>query len=83
MKEVLLYLGAGIIIIFLLYFLVKLFAKKNYIILNSILGTAGLITLNLLSPLLNMDIGYSILNVGISLILGLPGVLLIVIERFI
>ena len=83
MKEVLLYLGAGILIIFLLYFLIKFFAKKTYIVLNSVFGAAGLVLLNLISPMLNIEIEYSILNVGISLILGLPGVLLILIERFI
>lgn len=77
MKDILLYIGLVVGGIILICLLIWLLAKKRYILFSSLAGLAGLWGVNLIG----IELGYSVASVVLSLVLGLPGLALLLILR--
>ncbi len=77
MKDILLYVGLVIGGIVLICLLIWLLVKKRYVLLSSLAGLAGLWGVNLIG----MELGYSVASVVLCVVLGLPGLALLLILR--
>ncbi len=77
MKDILLYVGLVVGGIILICLLIWLLVKRRYVLFSSLAGLAGLWGVNLIG----MELGYSVASVVLSVILGLPGVALLLILR--
>ena len=77
MKDILLYVGLVVGGLILICLLIWLLMKKRYVIFSSLAGLVGLWGVNLIG----MELGYSVASVVLSVVLGLPGVALLLILR--
>ena len=77
MKDILLYVGLVVGGVILICLLIWLLVKKRYVLFSSLAGLAGLWGVNLIG----IELGYSIASVVLSVVLGLPGVALLLILR--
>lgn len=77
MKDILLYIGLVVGGIILLCLLIWLLVKKRYVIFSSLAGLAGLWGVNLIG----IELGYSVASVVLCVVLGLPGLALLLILR--
>ena len=73
MKDILLYIGLVVGGIILLCLLIWLLVKKRYVIFSSLAGLAGLWGVNLIG----IELGYSVASVVLCVVLGLPGLALL------
>lgn len=77
MKDILLYIGLVIGGIILVCLLIWLLVKKRYVLFSSLAGLAGLWGVNLIG----IELGYSVASVILCVVLGLPGLALLLILR--
>lgn len=77
MKDILLYVGLVVGGLILICLLIWLLMKKRYVLFSSLAGFAGLWGVNLIG----IELGYSVASVVLSVVLGLPGVALLLILR--
>ena len=77
MKDILLYVGLVVGGLILICLLIWLLMKKRYVLFSSLAGLAGLWGVNLIG----IELGYSVASVVLSVVLGLPGVALLLILR--
>ncbi|GEM_PF-1287426 len=77
MKDILLYIGLVIGGIILVCLLIWLLVKKRYVLFSSLAGLAGLWGVNLIG----IELGYSVASVVLCVVLGLPGLALLLILR--
>ena len=77
MKDILLYIGLVIGGIILVCLLIWLLVKKRYVLFSSLAGLAGLWGVNLIG----IELGYSVASVVLCVVLGLPGLALLLIMR--
>ena len=52
-------------------------ARKKHIVLSSVSGVAALVVINLTAGITGVGLGYTLLSIGTSVLLGLPGVALL------
>lgn len=77
MKDILLYIGLVLGGLLLLCLLIWMLVKKRHVLLSVAAGVLGLIGVNLLG----LGLGYSVASVGVCVLLGLPGLALLLILR--
>ncbi len=77
MTDILIYIGLVIGGILLLCLLVWLLVKKRHVLLSVLSGLLGLVGVNLLG----IELGYTVVSVGLCAILGLPGLALLLLLR--
>ena len=81
MNDILLYSAiilVGLVAVFLLFWLIF---KKKHVIFSSLLGVLGLFLVNFSAQITGVSLGFSLLSVGLSVILGLPGVALLLLIK--
>ena len=83
MRQLIIYAGIFILLIFILLFLIKFIIKNRQVLFSAILGMLGLFVVNALTGVTGISIGYNVISIVISVILGLPGVVFLLIERLI
>ena len=83
MKELILYAGILVLVVFAVLVLIRLLFKKMHIVLSAVLGVLGLIAVNASAEITGITLGYSVLSVAVSGLLGLPGVAFLLIEKLI
>jgi hypothetical protein len=77
MKDILLYIGLVLGGLLLLCLLIWMLVKKRHVLLSVAAGVLGLIGVNLLG----VGLGYTVASVGVCVLLGLPGLALLLILR--
>jgi hypothetical protein len=77
MKDILLYIGLVLGGLLLLCLLIWMLVKKRHVLLSVAAGVLGLIGVNLLG----LGLGYTVASVGVCVLLGLPGLALLLILR--
>ena len=77
MKDILLYIGLVLGGLLLLCLLIWMLVKKRHVLLSVAAGVLGLIGVNLLG----VGLGYTVSSVGVCVLLGLPGLALLLILR--
>lgn len=77
MKDILIYIGLVVGGLLLLCLLVWLLVRKRHVLLSAASGLLGLVGVNLLG----LGLGYTVATVGLSAVLGLPGLALLLILR--
>ncbi len=77
MTDILIYIGLVIGGILLLCLLVWLLIKKRHVLFSVLSGLLGLVGVNLLG----IELGYTVVSVGLCTILGLPGLALLLLLR--
>lgn len=82
MNKVLMYAGGAVLAVILLGFVCRILAKKKHVVYSGMSGVAVLILLNLTSGITGVGVGYSLLSVASAALLGLPGVALLLLGRF-
>ncbi len=77
MTDLFLYIGLVIGGILLLCLLIWLLVKKRHVLASVLAGLFGLVGVNLLG----IELGYTVVSVGLCVILGLPGLALLLLLR--
>ena len=77
MKEVFIYAGGVVLAVLLVCVIGRLMARKKHIVLSSVSGVAALVVINLTAGITGVGLGYTLLSIGTSVLLGLPGVALL------
>lgn len=77
MKEVFIYVAASSLPCCSSVLSGRLMSKKKHIVLSSVSGVAALVLINLTAGITGVGLGYTLLSVGTSVLLGLPGVALL------
>lgn len=72
-----LYIGLVAGAVVLLCLIIWLVTKKKHIIFSSLAGLLVLVLINQTASITGINFGYNLLSVGVSVILGLPGVALL------
>lgn len=69
--------GGVVLAVLLICIIGRLMSKKKHIVLSSVSGVAALVLINLTAGITGVGLGYTLLSVGTSVLLGLPGVALL------
>jgi hypothetical protein len=77
MKDILLYIGLVLGGLLVLCLLIWMLVRKRHVLLSVAAGVLGLIGVNLLG----LGLGYTVASVGVCVLLGLPGLALLLILR--
>ena len=77
MKDILIYVGLVVGAVLLLCLLFWMLVKKRHVLLSAATGLLGLIGVNLIG----VELGYTVASVGLSTILGLPGLAALLLLR--
>lgn len=77
MKDILFYIGLVLGGLLFLCLLIWMLVKKRHVLLSVAAGVLGLIGVNLLG----LGLGYTVASVGVCVLLGLPGLALLLILR--
>lgn len=80
-QKILIYSGIVVLVLFIIVLFARVFKKKVYFLWSSLLGLVALIGINVSSVFTGVTLGYSVLSVGTSVVLGLPGVALALLVR--
>lgn len=80
-QKILIYSGIVVLVLFIIVLFARVFKKKVYFLWSSLLGLVALVGINVSSVFTGVTLGYSVLSVGTSVVLGLPGVALALLVR--
>lgn len=81
MGEILLYSGIIVLLLFSVYIFIRFFKKKIHFLWSSLLGLIGLAGVNILGAYTGVALGYGVLIMYTSVVLGLPGVALMLLIK--
>lgn len=77
MKEVFIYVGGVVLAVLLICIIGRLMSKKKHIVVEQRERSGRARAVNLTAGITGVGLGYTLLSVGTSVLLGLPGVALL------